>query len=69
MFFQGGDAHFVISIEKYVQKQEFPYSKNQKVSKINYNMSKIGGIPKTQQKYKSQGKNSRLGRISPCLRD
>ena len=34
MFFQGGDAHFVISIAKYVQKQKFLYSKNQKGSKI-----------------------------------
>jgi len=33
MFFLGGDAHFVISIAKYVEKQEFSYSKNQKVSK------------------------------------
>ena len=63
MFFQGGDAHFVISIAKYVEKQEFSYSKHQKVSK----KSNLEGNSKNSRKNtKLKEKTQALGGFRPA---
>ena len=67
MSFQGGDAHFVIFIAKYVQKQEFSYKKP-KSFKNYLNVSRLKGeIPKTQEKNtKLKKKTQALGRFRPA---
>ena len=67
MLFQGGDAHFVIAIANYVQKQEFSYSKYQQVSKINKTFLNQGGNSKNSRKiHKTQGKTQDLGAFCPA---
>ena len=69
MFFQGGDAKFVISIAKYVKNRNF-HIKKTKSFKTYLHVSKLSGkFQKLKKKTQTQGENSSFGRISPRLRD
>ena len=69
MFFQGGDAKFVISIAKYVKNRNF-HIKKPKSFKNYQNISNLRRkFQKLKKKTQTQGENSSFGRISPRLRD